>query len=152
RAAMASAGFDVLVAVSDAHHRGDVLYLTNHIIWSQRAYAVMTQDAGPILVVAMASQDYWARAGSWATEVAWSATPIREVVRALGSLVRPGHTIGVSGLNDLLPLSDHEVLRTATSSASIVDATDVVQRVRARKSEEEIAGVRDSAEVARAGF
>ena len=152
RAAMEAAGIDVLVAASDAHHKGDVLYLTNHAIWSQRAYAIMTRDAGPLLVVAMASQDYWARAGSWATEVSWSAAPAREVVRLLGSLVRARQTVGISGLAELVPLADHEQLRAALASATVVDATDVVQEVRARKSDAELAGLRESAEVARAGF
>jgi hypothetical protein len=84
RAAMDRAGIDVLVAISDAHHKGDVYYLTNHTIWSQRGYVVMTQEAGPILAVAMASQDYWARKDSWATEVKWSAAPVREVVATRG--------------------------------------------------------------------
>jgi Xaa-Pro aminopeptidase len=149
---MAGVGLDVLVAVSDAHHKGDIRYLTNHDIWSQRAYVLMTQEAGPFLVVAMASQDYWARARSWAAEVSWSAAPVREVVRLLGSLARPGHTIGISGLNDLVPLSDHEQLRAGVPAARIVDATDVMQSVRARKSAEEIAGLRETVEVARAGF
>jgi len=149
---MDRAGIDVLVAVSDAHHKGDVLYLTNHSIWSQRAYAVMTQDAGPILVVAMASQDYWARAASWASEVKWSATPIQELARLLRSLVRTGQTVGISGLKDLMPLSDYEHFRANVPCAAMIDATQIMQHVRARKSQEEIAGLRESAEVARAGF
>jgi Xaa-Pro aminopeptidase len=149
---MDKAGIDVLVAVSDAHHKGDILYLTNHSIWSQRAYAVMTQDAGPILVVAMASQDYWARAQSWSPEIKWSATPIREVTPILSSLAPAGRTVGISGLKDLMPLSDYEYLRANVAGVSIVDATEVMQEVRARKSEEEIAGLRESADIANAGF
>jgi Xaa-Pro aminopeptidase len=152
RAAMAQAGIDALVAVSDAHHKGDVLYLTNHSIWSQRAYCVMTQDAGPILVVAMSSQDYWARATSWAAEVKWSATPIREVASVLKTRAPGARTVGVSGLEDLLPLSDDEHLRRGLGAASIVDATDLMQTIRAGKTEVELAGLQESADVARAGF
>jgi Xaa-Pro aminopeptidase len=152
RVAMERAGIDVLVAISDAHHKGDVYYLTNHTIWSQRGYAVMTQEAGPILVVAMASQDYWARKESWAAEVKWSASPVREVVATLRGLMRPGQTVGISGLRDLLPLSDYEHLREQTAGLSIADATDVMQSVRAKKSAEELAELRESAEVANAGF
>jgi len=149
---MAASGIDVLVAASDAHHKGDVLYLTNHAIWSQRAYCVMTQDAGPILAVAMASQDYWAKETSWASEVKWSATPIRDVVSVLKASGPAARTVGVSGLQELVPLSDSEHLRGSVGAASIVDATDLMQDVRARKSEVELAGLRESADVARAGF
>jgi len=152
RAAMDRAGIDVLVAISDAHHKGDVDYLTQHTIWSQRGYAVMTQEAGPILVVAMASQDYWARKDSWATEVKWAAAPVREVIATLRSLTRPGHTIGISGLKDLMPLADYESLREPATGCSIVDATALMQSVRAKKSAEELAELRESAEVAKAGF
>jgi len=152
RAAMDRAGIDVLVAISDAHHKGDVYYLTNHTIWSQRGYVVMTQEAGPVLAVAMASQDYWARKDSWATEVKWSAAPVREVVATLRGLTRPGQTVGVSGMKDLMPLSDYEHVREHAAGLSIVDATDVMQSVRAKKSAEELAELRESAEVANAGF
>ncbi len=150
--AMDRAGIDVLVAISDAHHKGDVHYLTNHTIWSQRGYVVMTQGSGPILVVAMASQAYWAQRDSWATEVKWSAAPVREVVATLRSLMRPGQTVGISGLKDLMPVSDDEHLRAHAAGLSIVDATDMMQRVRAKKSEEELAELRESADVANAGF
>jgi Xaa-Pro dipeptidase len=149
---MARAGIDVLVAVSDAHYKGDVLYLTNHSIWSQRAYCVMTQEAGPILILPMASQDYWAKATCWAPVVKWSPTPVREVVSVLRPLLDAAQTVGISGLKDLMPLSDYEYVRVNVGSATLVDATDIMQEVRAPKSAEEIAGLRESAEVARTGF
>ena len=97
RTAMDAAGLDILLAVSDGHHKGDVSYITNHSIWSQRGYAVITRDAGPFLIVPMASQDYWARLGSWAVDIKWSSTPIREAISILKSLAAPGRTLGLSG-------------------------------------------------------
>lgn len=152
RSAMDAAGVDILLAVSDGHSKGDVRYLVEHPIWSQRGYVVMTGDAGPFLVVAMSSQDYWAKRTSWAREVKWSATPIREVIPVVKSLSTSGRTLGVSGLDDLLPVREYEQLKTELSGLTIRDATDVLQAVRARKSPEEIAAVKHSADIAAGGF
>src|SRR5438552_13032921 len=152
RTAMDAAGLDILLAVSDGHHKGDVSYITNHSIWSQRGYAVITRDAGPFLIVPMASQDYWARLGSWAVDIKWSSTPIREAISILKSLAAPGRTLGLSGLNDLVPTSDYGLMKADLPGLEIRDATDVLQVVRSQKSSEEIAAVRESADIASAGL
>ncbi|MDE3193816.1 MAG: aminopeptidase P family protein, partial [Chloroflexota bacterium] len=152
RAAMAAAGIDVLLVVSDGHHKGDVLYLTDHAIWSQRGYAVMTGDAGPFLIVSMASQDFWARRMSWARDVRWSATPIVEAISVIRSVSGAGATLGVSGLHDRLPVTEHERLQAELPGVTIRDATALVQSVRARKSAEEIDQLEESARIAAAGF
>lgn len=149
---METAGVYVLLTASDAHHMGDVRYLTDHAIWSQNAYAVISKNAGPFLVVPMASQNYWARTQSWASEVRWSPTPIREAVALVKSLASEGKTLGVSGLANCMSSSDSAYLREQLPSLRIHDATRLVQTVRSHKSAEEHAHVSETAEIASAGF
>ena len=133
---MRATGCEVLLVVSDGHNKGDVRYLTNHSIWSQRAYAIIAENAGPFLCTPMVSQQYWAKLTGWATDIRSSATPIRDAVGILRSLMTAGQTLGISGMRGLMPLEDHEHLTAYLPDVTVRDMTDLMQSVRAVKSDE----------------
>jgi Xaa-Pro aminopeptidase len=144
---------DVLVCACDNHQRGDVRYLTAHSIWSQRAYAVVAPDGLPSLVVSMTSQQYWAKQRpDWVQDVRSRRPPIAEVVAVLRGLKKEPARIGVSGLDEHMPIGDYDAMRAAFPVAEIVDATELMQVIRTDKSAEEIELIRHSADIAVAQY
>jgi Xaa-Pro aminopeptidase len=150
-------GIDVLIAVSDTRHnehQGDVRYITNFNFWCPpRPYSIMTSEAGPVLVVGMPSEAYWAAASdSWADEVSWAPSPIEEVVSSIRRMAGEAGRIGVSGLKDLMPLHDYERLKQAFPRSEIVDATALLARARSIKGDEELRAMQESALIAREAY
>lgn len=92
-----------------------------------------------------------ARPAQWGVDVTFARdlrTGLPEALRALGPLRR----IGVVGLAQVMKVEDFLALREAFPDAELVDAQDAFERARARKSDEELDGVREAVAIADACF
>ncbi len=146
--AMRERGLDVLVAVADAHHKGNVRYLTDHDIWSQRAYVVVPLEQDPTLIVSMNSQQYWARKRGWIEDVRSAPRPVEAVASLLAErgLARAAR-IGIGGMTDLMSVGDMRLLTDVLPGTAFEDATTLVQgcgRTRATRNSPACARARTS--------
>ena len=158
RQGMQEAGLDALLLVSDTRHndrQGDVRYLTNLKLWCPpKPYCVVSQDHAPILIVGMPSEWYWAteQEEAWFGEVRWADRPVEEAVKIARGSVGESGNVGVSGLYDLMSLSDVDFIREQLHGVEVVDATALMQRIRSVKSSEELVLLRESAEIVERAF
>jgi Xaa-Pro aminopeptidase len=102
----------------------------------------------------MPSEWYWAseQDGAWFGEVRWADRPVQEAVKSVRSIVGASGVLGVSGLHDLISLTDVEYLREHLDGVEVVDATPIMQRIRSIKSSEELALLRESAGIVERAF
>ena len=152
RERMREVALDALVAVSDMRHnerQGDVRYLTGFQLWCPpKPYCVVTEEAGPVLIVGMPSEAYWASAeADWVSDVRTASSPIEEAASTIKNLIGSTGRVGVSGLRRLMSVNEYDYLHDQLSGYEIVDATPIMESLRSIKSEFELEHLRASARI-----
>ncbi|MEH2470661.1 ectoine hydrolase [Nitrobacteraceae bacterium AZCC 2161] len=153
RAEMARRGVDAVIAAGDSAFRfsnhANVQWLTNWLD-PYAAYAVITLEQDPILVISNPLYLHTARRASVATEVHGVYTPGRTMGERLIELGLAGGTIGLAGVRNVGRASmayEHQRELAATMpDARFVDALDIMQEARRIKSAEEIVWFEKGAE------
>jgi Xaa-Pro aminopeptidase len=149
RAEMAARDIDVLVVVGrdSSNERGNHRYLTGYGVAAAFAhYVVLARDADvdPIVFSGSSPSALLGEARGWVTDLRKSRTPQEEIVAEVGRL-RGGGRIGIV---DSLPIPVYRALVARHGEDAIADATDCLRMPRLRKSAEEIALMRRSADLA----
>ena len=149
-ALMSELGLDVLVAAStdSIQHRGNVRYLTNYSTRYGASLAAVALGGEPVLVVPAGSfQLGWARTSAWVVDV----RPVGDFAGATVDLVRQmsqeGAVVGLAGLENLPGAVGAQVV-SALSTRRFEQISDAFRLMRATKSAEEQAMVRESARMA----
>lgn len=153
RRAMAARGLDCLLMPQNTGEwdacQPDSRYLTAIGGGGTAVAAVLPLDGEPIAIVREPRRaEYWRRAQDWVAEVratqggSWGEALV-EAVRDCGGAHA---TIGIAGLAGVLRFPDgtmiqgeYQALRDGLPKATLVDATDLMHRLRLVKSAEEIA-------------
>jgi len=150
RAAMANAGLDALIVSGSEYtgFEGAVRYMCGFHILHRYAYVLVPMDGDPIAV--------FPKEATWVGD--HSRTFIEQQVKTLkcGEWMadrckdKNYKRIGVYGLNFIMPVHDYQPL--ANAGLEIIDFDQAFDYSRAQKSEEEIASVRHSMDVNKAGM
>lgn len=151
RAAMDREGLDTLLIASSSMRRGAIRYVSNHPIHFGETYCVFPRDGEPTLFTFSPLQTRKALDAGWLTDVRTSSDFVADLTSRLAEVTTDAGewTVGLVGM-DNFTVDVYEGV-TGTSDGSFV-RTDVVDRLRRTKSEEELELVRRSAEIADEAF
>jgi Xaa-Pro aminopeptidase len=146
RGEMARRGIDAVIAAGDSAFRfsnhANVHWLTNWLD-PYAAYAVITLEHDPILIVSNPLYLHTARRASVATEVHGVYTPGKTMGERLLELGLGRGTVGLAGVRNVgrasMAFEHQRDLAATMPEACFVDALDVMQEARRIKSAEEIA-------------
>jgi ectoine hydrolase len=153
RSEMAKRGVDAVIAAGDSAFRfsnhANVQWLTNWLD-PYAAYAVITLEHDPILVISNPLYLHTARRASVATEIHGVYTPGRTMGERLTELGLGSGTIGLAGVRNVgrasMAFEHQRELTAAMPDALFVDALDIMQEARRIKSAEEIGWFQKGAE------
>jgi Xaa-Pro aminopeptidase len=154
RAAMADAGMDALVIWSrgDEFLRGRVQYVSDIFQWAGWGIVVLPAEGGGTFI----GDPLWgiarAEAVEWLLDIRQSADPGSEVASILRDRDLGAATVGLVGLDEAAPAAHVRQLERAAAEASFVDAGRLFDDVRAIKSDDEIAKLRETSTILLAVF
>jgi Xaa-Pro dipeptidase len=155
---MANRGIDVLILPANTGRweqlQGDSRYLTTIGGFATEVFTVFPRE-GDVTAYIFNRAAWWQRAQQWVSDVRdgrnrWGQNAIERITE-LG--MQKG-TIGISGLAGLfrapegiIPYSSVKAIQDAFPQATIVNATEMMQEIRAVKSAEEVSLLQRSAEI-----
>jgi Xaa-Pro dipeptidase len=158
RAEMAKRGLDVLLAPANTGRweqlQGDSRYLTTIGGFATEVFTVFPRE-GDVTAFIFNRAAWWQKAQNWVTDVRdgrnrWGQNAIERI----NELGLQKATIGVSGLAGLfrapegiIPYSSIKAIQDAFPQAKLVNATEMMQEIRAIKSAEEVALLERSAAI-----
>ena len=158
RAEMAKRGIEVLLAPANTGRweqlQGDSRYLTTIGGFATEVFTVLPRE-GDVTAFIFNRAAWWQKAQNWVTDVRdgrnrWGQNAI-DRISELG--LQKG-TVGVSGLAGLfrapegiIPYTSIKAIQDAFPQAKLVNATDMMQEIRAIKSAEEVALLERSAAI-----
>jgi len=159
QSAMRAAGLDALVVGGRGviGQNGFLIYLTGYCPVIRPAYAVLRAEGEPVLLVTTPSDQWLARRGGFTGAIMVlapdgdGADPTGSAA-ALRELLGGGGRVGVVGLEEIIPAAEFARWRQAMPELAFTPATDVMARVKAVKSERDLAGMRRVASLVDAGF
>ncbi len=158
RAEMAKRGIDVLLAPANTGRweqlQGDSRYLTTIGGFATEVFTVFPRE-GDVTAFIFNRAAWWQKAQNWVTDVRdgrnrWGQNAIDRI----SELGLQDGTIGVAGLAGLfrapegiIPYSSIKAIQDAFPQAKLVNATEMMQEIRAIKSAEEVALLEHSAAI-----
>lgn len=144
--------FDALVIASNDYrgHKGALRWATDYNLPHRHGFAVFADGGEPELVLPQNLAQSGAAQG-WSTPVRYARRAAQGVLDALREHARHAR-VGVVGLGEVMRVADLELLREGLPETRFVDASLAFERVRAQKSQEELAGVRESTYIAERCF
>ena len=150
REEMVAGGHEVLLVIGrdGIWNRGYITYLTDWPMWGGLAYLIFPLEGRPTLVLGSHSMAYWARSVGWVEDVRVSIPSL--VPETLNVLRSHGvkRQLGVAGMSRLLSYGDYQILTSGLPGVEFVDASEVLERVRAIKSPEEIHALTETCQIA----
>jgi Xaa-Pro aminopeptidase len=139
----------ILAGADYRGHKGTLRWVADHNLAHRYGFAIAAPGGAPELLLPFNLG--MARRGGWDVPTTFARDlriGLPEALRAIGPMRR----IGIVGLAQVMKVEDYLALRAAFPDAELVDAQDAFERVRARKTPEEIEGVRESVAIADACF
>jgi Xaa-Pro aminopeptidase len=156
REKMSDEGLDTLFVFSQVilGEKGAVRYISDYRLLTRKDYLVLPLSGDPIMVVPTLGQKISALQVSWIKDIrsgGETAGMIREVAEKIKSAGNEDATVGIVGFNGL-PYQDFECLKKELPHARFIDASKLLDDIRAVKSEEEIEKIRATTEIADACY
>jgi len=150
---MRKAGQDVVVVVGryDAWQIGYLRYVADWRPWAGHGYAVFSADGDATLVLPARSQTHWAESGSWIDAI-HAPDPIAVVAERVRQLGGGKTSLGVCGLDAIMPHAEVKALQAEFPDAEIFEAGPIIDRARAVKSNLEIRLMREDAAAVQKAF
>jgi len=141
REAMCEAGYDGLVVAggSDFSMRGYVRYVADWRLFGGTGFVVFPLDDEPAFVLGLGAQAEWAMLESAIKDTRAVLDKMDGVIDVIKEKGLSGGSIGVVGLNGIMPYGNGHTMMTALPGARFEDATRVIQDVMVDLSEEEMA-------------
>lgn len=154
RAAMDGAGYDALLVCGrgDEFMRGRIQYVSDVFQWAGWGFLLLPRS-GEASLLADPLGGYSAGAGDpWVADVHVTQSPAAEIASLLHDHGVAGGRIGIAGLSDVVAAAHVRGLEAALPHATLVDATDAFDSVRAIKSAEEVVAFEETSDILRAVF
>ena len=148
---LAELGLDALVLCANDYrgHKGTLRWVADYNLVHRYGFALAAPGRDVELLLpenlAMGPPSPWGVAARYARRM---GPGLVDALRELGSPRR----IGIVGLGEVMKVADYLALRRGFPEAELVDAGDAFERLRARKSDEELAGVHEATRIAEACF
>lgn len=127
--------------------QGRLRYLTGLEFVSGHCFVVITKDGTTVLCVPAHVGRAFADEGSWIEDVHVDLRAVEGVIRTIQESAPPAPRLGVVGLSDLMTVEDYKRLNEAIPNTVLSDATGPFDAIRAVKSDEEIACIRETAAI-----
>ena len=127
-----------------------VRYISNYRLLTRKDYLVLPLSGDPMLVVPTLGQKLSALQASWIQDVRSGGDTlgmIREITEKIRKDGNENAPIGIVGLNGM-PYEDYELLKKGLPQARFSEASELLNSIRAVKSDEEIEMVRATTEIA----
>jgi Xaa-Pro dipeptidase len=143
---------DALVIAGNDYrgHKGTLRWATDYNLGHRHGFAFVAPGREPELILPQ-NLALGSAAQGWSTPVRYARRAAQGVVNAIGELAARSR-IGIVGLGEILRVADFELLTRSHPHTQFIDATQAFALVRARKSAEELAGVRESTYIAERCF
>lgn len=143
---LAEEDLDALILASNDYrgHKGALRWTTDYNLCHRYGYAVVARGREPELVLPLNLS--MGRPGAWAVPTRFSRHTAAGLRDALAELPSP-RRVGIVGLNQVMRVEEYLFLREALPDVELLDASLAFERVRARKSEDELAGVYEAAHI-----
>ena len=155
REAMAGAGMDAMIICSrgDEFVRGRVQYVSDVFQWAGWGIAVLPQSGEPSFI----GDPLWGLSRvalvNWIQDFRATQTPAVEIAGILSDHGISNGTIGIVGLADITPAAHYMAFQEAFGkTATLVDATDIFDDIKAVKSGEELENLRETSRIIRQVF
>ena len=150
-------GFDALIVFSQVQtgYAGAVRYVSNYHLTTRKEYLVLPLSGDPVLIVPTIGQQFNAKRHSWIKDVRSGGEAqgmIREVVKVLRASRLETGTVGMVGLSNTLPWQDYQILTQELPKTRLKDGTALFDKVRMVKSQEEIAMIQETTDIADACY
>lgn len=145
-------GLDGLIVVGNDYrgHKGALRWVTDYNLDHRHGFAFIAYGREPELVLPLNLAHNVASQG-WTTPVRYARRAALALVEAIEEL--PAHSrIGIIGRAEIMRVADAELLTEALPATELIDVTAAFEAVRAHKSDEELAGVRESTYIAERCF
>lgn len=146
---LADLDLDVLVLAGADYrgHKGTLRWVGDYNLAHRYGFAIAVPGRAPFLLLPTNLE--MGRRGGWKIRIRFERdlrTGLPATLRSLGKLRR----IGLVGAAQAMKVEDYLALTAAFPEAELVDAQEAFERVRARKSPEELEGARESTRIAEA--
>jgi Xaa-Pro aminopeptidase len=151
-AALEASDLDGLIVVADWRQKGGLRYFAGRVVWSRWSYILFQPGHDPVLFMIAPSQQYWAEKEGHIRDVRFSHHLEPALADLLAERFPGAATVGIAGLRDTMRVDAYQHLREALPAINFVEATDVTDQIRVRKTEVEIAALRETMEIAEAAF
>jgi Xaa-Pro dipeptidase len=148
---LAELELDVLVLCANDYrgHKGTLRWAADYNLVHRYGFLLAAPGREPQLL--LPENLAMGRRGSWSVATRYARRMSEGLVAAVRELGRPSR-IGIVGLTEVMKVGDYLALRAAFPDAELIDAGDAFEHLRARKTEEELEGVRESTRIAEACF
>lgn len=155
RAAMAAAGLDALLVAGKGHWwtgRGYFRYLTDFHLWGHDGLLLLPLEGEPVLTLSSAAvAERIARRG-WVTDARGDVAVVPRMLEAIREKRLARGRIGLAGKRFILPAGSYEALLQGLPEATLSDADELIDRVRAVRSAFEIMQIRELWQLAKAAM
>lgn len=147
-------GIDALLVCGRGNFgdRGAMNYVSNLYMWGGTAYVILPLKGEMILFQPGFMGMHWAETSSWAKDNRSVLDQAKSIGETLADLGFSKGTIGVVGLNTIIPVKDLNVIESLLPQANLKDATNLLDQIRMIKSEEEIAYFREMSTIMKKAF
>lgn len=155
RAAMAAERLDALLVAGKGHWwtgRGYFRYLTDFHLWGHDGLLLVPLTGDPVLTLSSHAVAQRIAARGWVTDARGDVYVVPGMVDAIRAKRLAQARIGIAGLRWILPAGAYAELRSSLSDATLIDADDLMDRVRAQKSALELQQIRELWDVAKAAM
>lgn len=153
REKMAYEKLDALIVISNAQYnqKGFARYLSNYNNPIYGILVIFPQEGEPTFLAPSPLQEYWSKRLTWIENVKLSPAFGVDLVKELKAMGLQAGRLGLVN-SKIMPANVYGALVEGCPEANIVDATSLLETVRAVKSDAELASVRESARLAELSF
>jgi Xaa-Pro aminopeptidase len=145
--AMGEGELDALVVVANDYngHRGGLRYMADYHLAAFYSYVVLPRGGEATVILPMACVG--CARSSWIEDYRFTQDMMGTLVDVLGE--HPGRDrIGIVGMSQIMRVEDYLHLIDALPGTEFTEASPLFEKVRARKSPEEVAGIEEAAYIA----
>lgn len=146
RAAMAAAGLDALIVAGKGHWwtgRGYIRYLTDFHLWGHDGLLLVPLAGEPSLTLTSPAVAAKIAARGWVEDADGDVYLVPRVAAAVRERGLARGRIGIAGMRQIIGAGVLAELREALPAAELVDADELIDRVRMIRSELEIRQIRE---------
>lgn len=153
RAAMDEENYETLIVAGrfDAFQLGYLRYISNWRLWAGNGYVIFSLKEEPELVLPAQSQTHWADQQCWISVIP-ASNPAEYISDYINNKRLDRERVGLVGSEEIMPVKDYRYIVEATDLKKPRSATDLFEKVRMVKHEEEIELMEEDAKTVESAF